>query len=220
MTCCAIPPTIAPSRSSTNLSVTRAPIASCCGSARRPTNSMRSPVFALLLVSLLSATVAAAAERRALTADDINSLRELGDPQVSPDGEWVAYTVRTTDPVKDKRITHVWMASWDGSRNLQLTQSEHSEHAPRWSPDGKYISLLTARGGDEEPEQVWLLNRAGGEASPLTGFNGDVVDYAWSPDGKRLALIVADENPNKKKKGEEEEDKTPPSIVIDRYYFK
>jgi dipeptidyl aminopeptidase/acylaminoacyl peptidase len=179
---------------------------------------MRSPLFALLLASLLSATVAAAAERRTLTADDINALREVSDPQVSPDGDWVAYTVRTADLVKDKRITHVWMASWDGSRSLQLTTSEHSEHTPRWSPDGKYISFLTARGGDEEPEQVWLLDRAGGEASPLTGFNGDVIDYAWSPDGRRLALVVADEDPNKKKKGEE--DKTPPPIVIDRYYFK
>lgn len=179
---------------------------------------MRISAFALLLASLLSVTVAAAAERRSLTADDINALRELGDPQVSPDGEWVAYTVRTADLVKDKRITHLWMASWDGNRNLQLTQSEQSEHTPRWSPDGKYLSFLTARGGDEDPEQLWLLDRTGGEASPLTGFNGDVLDYAWSPDGLQLALIVADEDPHKKKKGEE--DKTPPSIVIDRYYFK
>lgn len=179
---------------------------------------MRISAFALLLASLLSVTVAAAAERRSLTADDINALRELNDPQVSPDGEWVAYTVRTADLVKDKRITHLWMASWDGNRNLQLTQSEHSEHTPRWSPDGKYLSFLTARGGDEDPEQLWLLDRTGGEASPLTGFNGDVLDYAWSPDGLQLALIVADEDPHKKKKGEE--DKTPPSIVIDRYYFK
>ena len=179
---------------------------------------MRISAFALLLASLLSVTVAAAAERRSLTADDINALREVGDPQVSPDGQWVAYMVRTADPVKDKRITHLWMASWDGNRNLQLTQSEHSEHSPRWSPDGKYLAFLTARGGDEDPEQLWLLDRTGGEASPLTGFNGDVIDYAWSPDGKQLALIVADEDPHKKKKGEE--DKTPPPIVIDRYYFK
>jgi dipeptidyl aminopeptidase/acylaminoacyl peptidase len=179
---------------------------------------MRISAFALLLASLLSVTVVAAAERRTLTADDINALRELGDPQVSPDGEWVAYTVRTADLVKDKRITHLWMASWEGNRTLQLTQSEHSEHTPRWSPDGKYLSFITARGGDEDPEQLWLLDRTGGEASPLTGFNGDVLDYAWSPDGLQLALIVADEDPHKKKKGEE--DKTPPSIVIDRYYFK
>ena len=172
----------------------------------------------VLLASLLCVTTATAMERRALTADDINALHEVDDPQVSPDGDWVAYTVRTADLVKDKRITHIWMANWDGRRTLQLTQSEHSEHTPRWSPDGKYLSFLTARGDDEEPEQVWLLDRTGGEASPLTGFNGEVVDYAWSPDGQKLALIVADEDPHRKKKGEE--DKTPPSIVIDRYYFK
>jgi dipeptidyl aminopeptidase/acylaminoacyl peptidase len=172
----------------------------------------------VLFASLLCATAATAMERRALTPDDINALREVDDPRVSPDGDWVAYTVRTADLVKDKRITHIWMASWDGQRALQLTQGEHSAHTPRWSPDGKYISFLTARGDDDEPDQVWLLDRTGGEASPLTGFNGEVVEYAWSPDGKKLALIVGDEDPHKKKKGEE--DKTPPSIVIDRYYFK
>ena len=178
---------------------------------------MRSLAIALL-ASALCANAASAVERRTLTADDINALHELDDPQVSPDGEWVAYTVRTADLVKDKRRTHIWMTSWDGERSLQLTRSEQSEHTPRWSPDGKYLAFLTARGGDDDPEQVWLLDRAGGEASPLTGFNGDVVDYAWSPDGQRLALIVADEDPRRKKKGEE--DKTPPPIVIDRYYFK
>ena len=71
--------------------------------------------------------------------------------------------MRTADLVKDKRITHIWMANWDGRRTLQLTQSENSEHTPRWSPDGKYLSFLTAR-RDEEPEQVWLLDRTGGEA--------------------------------------------------------
>lgn len=181
---------------------------------------MRKPVFILIFAALLVTAVAQAGEqRRLLTADDVNALRELDDPQVSPDGEWVAYTVRTADLVKDKKFTHVWMTSWDGKRSVQLTYSQQSEHTPRWSPDGQYIAFLTSRGEqEEEPEQVWLLDRAGGEAKPLTGFNGDVVDYEWSPDGKRLALIVADEDPHRKKKGDE--DKTPPSIVIDRYYFK
>jgi dipeptidyl aminopeptidase/acylaminoacyl peptidase len=182
---------------------------------------MRHPALALILATatLLAANFAAgAAERRLLNADDVIGVREVGDPQLSPDGEWVAYTVRAADTVKDERVTHLWMASWDGKRNVQLTYSEHSEHTPRWSPDGKYLAFITARGEKDDPEQVWLLDRSGGEAKPLTGFNGAVNDFAWSPDGKRLALIVADEDPNHKPKGQE--DKTPPPIVIDRYYFK
>lgn len=172
----------------------------------------------LIITALFAATVVAAEPRRLLTADDISAIREVGDPQLSPEGDWVAYTVRSADAAKDKRRTHVWMASWDGKRNVQLTYSEESEHTPRWSPDGKYLAFLTSRGEEDSPEQVWLLDRSGGEAKPLTGFNGEVVDYEWSPDGRRLALLVADEDPQQKIK--DDEDKTPPPIVIDRYYFK
>ena len=88
-------------------------------------------------------TVAAHAEeagRRLLTAADINALHAVADPQVSPDGDWVAYTVRTSDLVQDKRTTHVWMASWDGERQVQLTSLEgqrgHAALEPRWALPG------------------------------------------------------------------------------------
>lgn len=179
------------------------------------------PLRALLLgwvVCQFVPIVTAAAERRALAADDINAVRELSDPQLSPDGQWVAYVVSTADPVKDKSNSHIWMAGWDGKQSVQLTNSDDSESTPRWSPDGKYLGFLTARGEDDPPEQVWLLDRQGGEAKPLTGFNGDVVDFRWSPDGKKLALIVSDEDP--RKQYGDDKDRTPPPIVIDRYYFK
>ncbi len=181
--------------------------------------SMRVRVFCAGVAVLLYATLTiASGPQRPLTIDDINAIREVGDPQVSPDGDWIAYTVRTADHVKDKRVTHVWMASWDGERNIQMTYSEDSEHTPRWSPDGRYLGFLTARGEEDSPEQLWLLDRLGGEAKPLTGFNGEVVAYEWSPDGKRLALIVADEDPQRAVKADE--GKTAPPIVIDRFYFK
>lgn len=181
-------------------------------------NPMRLKVC-LWLVAVVLFDGAALAQNapRLLNADDINALHEVSDARLAPDGQWVVYSVRSADPQKDERITHVWMTSWDGRTTLQLTSSADSEHSPGFSPDGRYVSFLSARGGEDEPEQLWLLNRAGGEAQQITSFKGDVLDYAWSPDGTRLALIVMDEDPAATAS---DEDKTPPPIVIDRYYFK
>jgi dipeptidyl aminopeptidase/acylaminoacyl peptidase len=180
----------------------------------------------LALAAVLAATAAAAQEaRRPISLDDLSRLRSVSDPQVSPDGKWVAYTVSSIDPEKDKRDTDVWMASWDGTQQLRLTaSSESSESRPRWSPDGRYLAFLTARGDEEQKKkgaQVWLLNRLGGEAQQLTDLKGGVSDYAWSPDGKRLALAVNDYDPaTDPEKMEGWKRKTKPPIVIDRYHFK
>ena len=167
---------------------------------------------------LLATTALPQGIPRLFTADDINSVREVDDPQLSPEGDWVAYTVRVTDAVQDKRTTHVWMSSWDGQRTQQLTSSDAGESTPRWSPDKKFLAFLSSRAGEDAPEQVWLLDRRGGEAQQLTSFPGDVVDYEWSPDGGKLALIVADPDPAKAQP--KDANKTAPPIVIDRYYFK
>lgn len=183
---------------------------------------MRNVFIASLLVAAtltVSTTFAAAADRRLLTPDDINALHEVSDPHLSPDGAWVAYAVRTSDLEQDERVTHLWMTSWDGKQTLQLTNAKEGEHTPRWSPDGKSLAFLSSRPSakdeKEGSDQVWLLDRLGGEAQVLTSFKGGVIDMDWSPDGTRLALIVADEDPAKAGK-----DKTPPPIVIDRFYFK
>jgi dipeptidyl aminopeptidase/acylaminoacyl peptidase len=179
----------------------------------------------VISLSVAGSQVAAQTSKRPITLDDLAKLRSVADPQVSPDGKWVAYTVGTVDTEKDRRDTDLWMASWDGSQQVRLTATtDSSESMPRWSPDGKYLAFLTSRGDEEEKKkgsQVWLLNRAGGEAQKLTDIKGGVSDYAWSPDSKRLVLALNDPDPNaepEKKEGWKR--KTKPPIVIDRYHFK
>lgn len=172
----------------------------------------------ILLVSVISCSFAQNARKHLFSLEDFAALREVADPQLSPDGEWVAYTVRIADTTQDKLISHIWITNWEGTEHRQLTFSKEGESHPRWSPDGKYLSFLSSRGVEGETDQVWLLPRSGGEAERVTYFKGDVSDFTWSPNSARLALIVTDADPDKP--GEGEKPKTQKPIVIDRYYFK
>ena len=93
------------------------------------------------------------------------------------------------------------MVNWDGSTRIQLTHSETgSESHPRFSPDGKYLAFIAARseGNDDDSDdpkdksQVWLLNRAGGEAARLTEMPGGVSNFEWAPDSTRMVLVSKD----------------------------
>lgn len=183
-------------------------------------------VFTLLSLTLVGSTLAAQAANttgaagavRAVRATDIYRLRDVGDPRISPDGEWVAYTVTTVDSAKDKSDTDVWMVKWDGSRTLRLTSSPENEGSPRWSPDNRYLSFVSGR-YESKGGQVWLLDRAGGEAVRLTEFKGGVADHEWSSDGTRIAILSHDPDPEDAKP-DSLKSKNPKPIVIDRYKFK
>jgi len=176
---------------------------------------------------LLAGTASASAEKRQLDFSDLASLRDVSDPELSPDGEWIAYVVRTSNLEEDRRFGDIWMARWDGTRALQLTHTaDAGEREPRFSPDGRYLSFLASRGSfddeDKEKSQIWILDRSGGEARKLTDFPGGASDYAWSPDGGKLAVIASDPDPDEIEKKDKKtgKEKTPKPIVIDRYQFK
>jgi len=177
-------------------------------------------VFACMLALLARPLAQAEAKGlRALTVDDLAQLQEVSDPQLSPDGKWVAYTVTNADLAADQQVDQVWMVDWEGTNPLQLTRGPDSANHPRWSPDGKLLAFLSSRGGAAGDTQVWILDRRGGEARQLTHVRGEISDYAWSPDSKRLALVakLADEPRAEAGKSEPER---PKPIVIDRYQFK
>jgi dipeptidyl aminopeptidase/acylaminoacyl peptidase len=165
--------------------------------------------------------------RRPLNLDDLARFRNVGDPQVSPDGQWIAYTVSTIDTKEDKSNTHIWLVGYDGKNDRQITFSNDSESAPRWSPDGKYLSFASSRSSGKpgvRGSQVWLLVRSGGEAFQLTELKGRLQGYEWSPDSKRLALVIGDPDPDAPDPSATPTPGTPPKppkpIVIDRYRYK
>jgi dipeptidyl aminopeptidase/acylaminoacyl peptidase len=190
---------------------------------------MKRHAFLFVLITLAVGAGQAAlstgqTSRRPVKVDDFARLRSVGDPQLSPDGKWVAYTVSTIDLEKDKRDTDIWMVGWEGGEEIRLTSSPEGESRPRWSPDNRYLAFLASRGDEDQKKkgsQVWLLDRRGGEALRLTDIKGGVSDYAWSPDGKKLVLVVSDPNPDDEPEQKEGwKKKTKPPILIDRYHFK
>ncbi|HKW41294.1 MAG TPA: S9 family peptidase [Gemmatimonadales bacterium] len=180
---------------------------------------MPRPLLAVLLACTVSTPLGAqatshaaapAAPPRAFSVGDVLRVRDVADPQLSPDGNWVAYTVSSADTAQDKNVSAVWMTSWDGTRTVRLTTSKQGESTPRWSPDGRWLAFLSSR--DDEHTQLWLLDRQGGEGRKVTTLPSDVDDYVWAPDAKRVALVVQDADTAKPK--------TAGPIVIDRFQFK
>jgi len=196
----------------------------------------RTTLRASSICLLLTTPIAANAQANDLDdllfqPEDVHRIKNVGDISISPDGEWIAYGVETTNVDKDESAADLFMVDWDGSTRIQLTHTEDSsESHPRFSPDGKYLAFIAARtdGKSEESDdpkaesQVWLLNRAGGEAQRLTEMPGGVSGFEWSPDSARLVIVSYD--PEEKLGEDADKDgpshDTPKPIVVDRYHFK
>ena len=139
------------------------------------------------LALLLAAAPAVAAPGKGLTIDDMLAMQRVGEPAVSPDGKWVAFSVRDTDLAANRGRTDVWLAAVDGSTVKRLTADPAGDSSPAWSPDGAHVYFASSRGGSS---QVWRIAVAGGEAERVTNLPLDVNGFRLFPDGKRLLLTM------------------------------
>jgi dipeptidyl aminopeptidase/acylaminoacyl peptidase len=178
---------------------------------------MRKQLLSILAALSIFAPLAAHAGRP-LAPEDYYRMQELSDLQIAPDGTAVAYIATSYGKESDESRGALWLADWAGTQSLQLTRGE-SVSAARFSPDGRYLSFLSARPA-EERTQLWLLDRRGGEPRQLTHTGAEITDYAWSADGERIVLVMRGddvEGSQQKAKGA----KPPPKpLVIDAYHFK
>src|SRR2546423_8260640 len=151
--------------------------------ARRFRSMTARNISRILFAILIVATVTfAQTSRHPLKLDDLARFRNVGDPQLSPDGQWIAYTVSTIDVKEDKGSTHIWLASYDGKSDRQITFSNDSEGSPRWSPDGKFLSFTSSRSSGKpgvRGSQGGAVDRSGGHASRLAGFGGRLGGVLW-----------------------------------------
>ncbi len=144
----------------------------------------------------------AGAQSRPVTIDDVLDLKAVGSPAVSPDGSRVLYTVRRWEPASERDSdrrearTRIWMVPAAGGPARQITFGERGDSQPEWSPDGRFISFVSARGsgtGEDAPKgQLYLMRADGGEAQKISNAAESVTSYRWSPDSKRIAFISND----------------------------
>lgn len=152
---------------------------------------------------------------RNTTPKDIYRLPGIGQPRISPDGDWILYSKSMADSVKDEFGSKLYMVSIDGNEIVQLTEQTKKFSNYNWSPDGKYISFQSAGKEEKEGSQLYLMDRRGGEPIQITHIKGVLENYCWFGDGKRMVFTIREFDYSDTAKS-----KVRKPYEIDRYHFK
>jgi dipeptidyl aminopeptidase/acylaminoacyl peptidase len=155
--------------------------------------SLLLPAFILILTCALPAFAQA---KHPFTFEDMMKLRRVGEPEVSPDGKWVIFSVVDVDLEANTKTPHIWIVPTAGGQEKEIIADQDADR-PRWAPDGKSFAFLSTKEGGS---QVWIadFDGAAGTVSAthkLTDIVTEAGGELWSPDGKNI-LFTSDVYPN------------------------
>ena len=166
--------------------------------------------------------------KRQMELEDLFRVKRVSDPQLSPDGKWVAYVVTEVDKPANKTNSDIWVIPSSGGEAKKITNGPKHDRHPRWSPDGKWIAFESNRNGSY---QIYLVSPQGGEPKQLTSISTEANQAVWSPDGKAIAFVsgvvpefsdkpYAESDALNKKKQEERDNSKVKARILDKLLYR
>ena len=134
---------------------------------------------------------------RAVSTDDLFELSMVDEPRVDPLDCRVAFTVTRLDREEDGYRSRIWLLDLNDDSLIPLTNGDHRDTCPRWSPEGTSLAFLSDRGSEDRkgPRQIFLMPVSGGEPRQLTNLKHGVESFDWSPDGRTIASVSSCRDP-------------------------
>ena len=178
-------------------------------------------ILRISVVIFLLTGCCAAYAKHPITYEDLAKVRRVSEPQLSPDGKWIAYVVGVVDLAANRINRHIWLIPVEGGAPQQLTQGEGSDARPRWSPDGNSLAFISTRGSSS---QVWIVPVHGGEARPLTSLATEADGVSWAAHGNQLIVTsqvypeCADEACNARRLKEASDSKVKARVIDELLY--
>jgi len=181
----------------------------------------------ILVAIFLLSSFCVAQSKRPFTFEDMMALQRVGEPQVSPDGRWAAFSAVKVDLKANTRTPHLWVVPLVGGEARQLTSGVAGEDRPRWSPDGKQLAYISTQDGSS---QVWVADFDGntgaltGEPRRVTSISTEAEGELWSPDGQNILFVSSvypgckDDPCNKSRAGEKAMSKVKASVFTRLFY--
>ena len=176
----------------------------------------------LIFTLTLASSAIVFAQKKPFDSAAMMELKRMSDPQISPDGRWVTFTVQTVDVAANKKPSQIWIAPLAGGTPRQITHDGEANQRARWSPDSKRIAYISDRTGSS---QIWLMDTDGGDARQATNLSTEAGGVLFSPDGKNLLFTSdvypecgADEACNKKNLDAEKNNKVKARIYTELLY--